>query len=259
MHASRICTVLAAVAVVGVSLAEAAEPAKPIVAEKVLFEEVNGVVAVEAEHFQKQTLTETRAWYLFAPDHKPAVNPDGDEVHLPDASGGAYLEILPDTRRKHADPLKHGENFSNAPGKLAVLHYRVHFNTPGRYYVWARIYSTGTEDNGLHVGLDGAWPESGQRMQWTAKRRWAWGSKQRTAAKHTGEPHKLYLDIDKPGEHVIAFAMREDGTEFDKWMMTTKKLDQVEGHGPPTRVKQGELPDPFPAVEPGQEDDVGDA
>ena len=49
-------------------------------------------------------------------------------------------------------------------GKMALVSYPVYFNNPGRYYVWVRAYSTGTEDNGLHVGLDGTWPELGQRL-----------------------------------------------------------------------------------------------
>ncbi len=65
----------------------------------------------------------------------PDVKSDGDPPYLADASGGAYLEILPDTRRTHDDPLVTGENFSDEPGRLAVLHYIVHFDTPGRYYV----------------------------------------------------------------------------------------------------------------------------
>lgn len=228
----------------------APQPARPIVSQKAIFEEVDGVVAVEAEHFHAQTMTDKRGWFLFTPDDQPTFEPDPDEPHLDGASGGAYLEILPDTRATHGDPLKVGENFSNEPGKLAVLHYKVYFNTPGRYYVWARIYSTGTEDNGLHVGLDGQWPESGRRMQWTAKRQWAWGSKQRTDKVHTGVPHLLYLDVTKPGYHVISFAMREDGTEFDKWMMTTEKLDDVKDTGPETMLKSGELPEAFDAQEP---------
>jgi len=61
---------------------------------------------------------------------------------------------------------------------MAVLTYNVHFSTPGRYYVWARAYSTGSEDNGLHVGLNGDWPASGQRMQWCqGKNNWRWESK----------------------------------------------------------------------------------
>jgi len=73
--------------------------------------------------------------------------------------GNDILEVLPDKRRNNKDKLIHGENFSNEPGKMALLVYPVHFNTPGRYYVWVRAYSTGSEDNGLHVGIDDTWPE----------------------------------------------------------------------------------------------------
>ena len=213
-----------------------------IVDKDVVFEEVGGVVAVEAEHFYKQTLNEVRSWYLFTPKQQPKLEPDADPTHMADASGGAYVEILPDTRRNHGEKLINGQNFINQPGKMAVLHYNVHFNTPGKYYVWARIFSTGTEDNGMHVGIDGTWPETGQRMQWTGKQKWVWGSKQRTAKQHGGEPYKLYLVVDKPGEHEITFSMREDGTEFDKWMMIQEKKAAVDGQGPASRLKKGKLP-----------------
>ena len=96
----------------------------------------------------------------------------------------------------------------------------------------------------MHVGIDGTWPETGQRMQWTGKRQWVWGSKQRTAKQHGGEPHKLFLMVEKPGEHEIMFSMREDGTEFDKWMMIQEQKSSVGGHGPAPRVKQGSSPKP---------------
>ncbi len=219
-----------------ISLAPA--PAEPGVKPNVVFEERGGLIAVEAEHFFKQTLTSKRAWYVTDAKRTPKVEPDGDPAHVKGASGGRYLEILPDTRRTHGDKLVKGENFSNEPGKMAVLYYKVHINKPGRYYVWARIYSTTTEDNGLHVGLNGKWPATGQRMQWTAKNKWFWDSKQRTKEKHTGVPGILYLDIAKPGEHVIMFSMREDGTEFDKWLMTTdRKFARPTDAGPAERVR----------------------
>ena len=199
-----------------------------------IFEEKDGLVAVEAEHFAVQTDMEIRKWYITSASKTSEVSPDGDENHADSASGGAYVEILPDTRRDHSMKLIHGENFSNQPGKLAILVYPVHFNTPGRYYVWVRAYSTGSEDNGIHVGLDGTWPDSGQRLQWCeAKNSWRWESMQRTEAEHCGEPYKIYLDIEQPGLHTIEFSMREDGFEFDKWLMTKDRdFARPEGAGP---------------------------
>lgn len=215
-----------------------------------VFQEVDGLVAVEAEHFTQQTQMDTRAFHLTTSDRVPEISPDGDPSHVAGASGGAYLEILPDTRRTHADKLIHGTNFQPTPGKMAVLTYKVNFNTPGRYYVWARAHSTGPEDNGLHVGLDGKWPETGQRMQWcTGKQSWYWESKQRTEAAHCGEAHKIYLDIDKAGEHTIHFSMREDGFEFDKWLMTTdREFERPADVGPKSVVHSGDKPQSFKFV-----------
>ena len=210
-------------------------PAGP---EDIVLEEGNGIVVGEAEHFSGQSHTGKRRWYVTATSETPNVQPDGDDNHAADASGSAYLEVLPDTRRTHDDKLRAGENFSNEPGRMAVLSYWVHFRTPGRYYVWVRAYSTGSEDNGLHVGLNGTWPESGRRLQWCdGKNTWRWESKQRTQQNHCGEPHKIYLDIESPGLHQICFSMREDGFEFDKWLMTTERdMARPADSGPAERL-----------------------
>ncbi|PHN02124.1 DUF5060 domain-containing protein [Flavilitoribacter nigricans] len=185
------------------------------------FEENNGLVSVEAEHFASQELTDTRRWELTTTDRSPEASSDGDEPHTTGASGDAYLETLPDTRRNHGEKLIHGENFSNQPGKLGVLHYRVYFNNPGKYYVWVRAYSSGSEDNGIHVGLNGEWPESGQRMQWCeGKNAWTWASKQRTQRVHCGVEQLIYLQIPETGWHTVSFSMREDGFEFDKFVLS---------------------------------------
>lgn len=193
----------------------------PILDDKVTFMENNGMVAVEAEYFYKQSKSVVRQWYITAKNAIAKVGQDEDIPHHKDASNKTYVEILPDTRVTHSDTLVKGENFSNKAGELGILHYKVRINDPGRYYVWARAFSTGSEDNGLHVGLNGKWPEHGQRMQWCkGKNKWTWESKQRTKEEHCGVPKEIYLDIDKAGTHDIQFSMREDGFEFDKFILT---------------------------------------
>lgn len=178
--------------------------------------EANGFVEVEAEHYIEQSKTEKRRWEkitLQTPDN-----------HAQSAGKNTYLECLPDTRITHDDKLTNGENFSNKAGEMAVVSYKINFTTTGRFYVWVRAYSTGSEDNGIHVGIDNQWIESGQRMQWCeGKNAWTWASKQRTEKNHCGEPFKIYLDIDKTGEHLIQFSMREDGFEFDKFILTINR------------------------------------
>ena len=195
----------------------------PTKAKKV-HQPVDGVLVVEAEAFDAVDREDHRKWYLTTADKEPGIKPDPDPNHSEGASGGAYLEILPDTRRTHGDPLVNGVSFSNKAGQCSVLYYPVNIEEPGRYYVWVRMCCTGSEDNGLHVGLDGKWPESGQRLQFTGHHgKWQWDSRQRTAKVHTGVLGQIWLDIDKPGLHTVMFSMREDGFEFDKFMLTKKE------------------------------------
>ena len=190
----------------------------------------DGAIVVEAEHHQGQTRSEPRAWHRI---HKggdlPELEGAGElrtwvssyDSASANASGRTLLRILPDTRRTHADKLIHGENFSPEPGKMAVLSYSIQFDAPGRYYVWVRAFSTGSEDNGLHVGIDGKWPEHGKRMQWCkGKNQWTWGCAQRTEQQHCGVPMEIYLDVEEVGVHRIEFSMREDGFAFDQFLLT---------------------------------------
>ena len=174
----------------------------------------------EAEDFIRQEKHEVRSWHLVKAGNIPTVMPDGDPPHWESASGKAYLELLPDTRRTHDDKLIRGENFSDEPGKVAILTYKIQVPEAGRWHVWVRAHPTGTEDNGLHVGIDGTWPEHGKRMQFGGAKGWVWSDKQRTEKVHSGVAGEIYLDIEKPGEHMLHFSMREDGFEFDKFILT---------------------------------------
>jgi len=190
--------------------------------------EVDGLVAVEAENFVSQSKTNIREWFIV-----DGVNitptPDLDSSHHDSASGGAYLEILPDTRVTHDDGLIWGENITDTSGEMAVIDYNVNFTNPGKYYVWVRAYSTGSEDNGIHVGLNGNWPSTGNKMQWCeGKNAWTWASKQRTDANHCGEEEKIYIDIPSAGVHTISFSMREDGFEFDKFVLSQVYTSPIE-------------------------------
>ena len=213
-----------------------------------MFAEKGGLVAIEAEHFTQQDLTEKRAWYLTTQENTPDSQSDGDPSHIEGASRGAYLEILPDTRRNHGEKLIGGENFSNEPGKLAVLSYPVHFETPGTYWLWARAHSTGSEDNGIHFGIDNTWPETAQRWQTIVKNQWHWMSAQRTLKVHRGVPGILTLEVPSAGVHTIHVSMREDGFELDKILLVNRKDYAPEGLGPDSVVHAGELPEAFPFV-----------
>lgn len=178
-------------------------------------------ISVEAEDFsQKNSL-----WRVFSNSSTPNVNPDPDGSHHSSASGNAYVELLPDTRVTHSDPLSTGRNFWNQPGTGPSLSYIVNIPESGRYIVFAKAYSTGTEDNGIHVGLNNNNPASGERMQWcNGKNRWTWSSAQRQSSNHCGVQRTIYLDIPSAGANTIVFSAREDGFELDKFILLKENV-----------------------------------
>ena len=194
------------------------------------YQEKNGVVVIEAEDFSAQHLDTKRRWFTFSTNTPQHNYPDNDYNHALNASNGSYIELLPDTRTNHVETLVRGENFTDIPGTAAVLTYPVYFKTAGTYYVWARAYSTGSEDNGVHFGLNGTWPESAQRLQLCEnKHQWTWSSAQRTKENHCGIANTITLNIPQPGVHTIMVSMREDGFELDKFLLTQDKTYQPQG------------------------------
>ncbi|MEM9588968.1 MAG: DUF5060 domain-containing protein, partial [Planctomycetota bacterium] len=200
--------------------------------------DADGNVVVQAEHYHRQEKDEVRKWHTLEKSGKlPELAGAGKATTwvrsilsaATSASGKRFVRLLPDTRQTHDDKLIRGQNFSPQPGKMAILKYQVQFDQPGRYYVWVRAFSTGTEDNGIHVGLDGQWPESGQRMQWCeGKNSWQWQCAQRTEENHCGEPMEIYLDVEA-GRHTVEFSMREDGFAFDQFVLTTDRDFRPQG------------------------------
>ncbi len=191
--------------------------------DAVSFEEKMGFLEVEAEAFHHNTNNGTkRDWYIRSAQTKVSITNEENAKHIEKASGGgAYIEALPDTRITHDDPLIHGENFFPIAGIGGIVSYKVKINTAGKYYVWASAFSSGTEDNGVHVGLDEEWPESGARMQWCEdKNQWKWSSAQRMPDNHCGTPNSIFLIFETPGDYIVSFSMREDGFEMDRWILT---------------------------------------
>ncbi|WP_298532831.1 DUF5060 domain-containing protein [uncultured Algibacter sp.] len=197
-----------------------------VLKDKPPFVENNGFLEVEAEAYQFKTNNNSpRDWYTQSKTSKlPSKAGKKLEDHSDSASGNAYIEALPDTRITHDDELIVGENFFPISGTGGIVSYKVRINTPGKYYVWVKAFSTGSEDNGLHVGVNGEWPESGARIQWCeGKNVWTWSSAQRVEENHCGYPQTITLDFKEAGEYIVSFSMREDGTEIDKWILAQDK------------------------------------
>jgi len=171
-------------------------------------------IRVEAEDFVSQRKTEKRAWC------RSEDCPDEWQIFQTDNNTG-YTAITPDTRLTHDDTLIRAENFTNKPGQMAIASYEVDFPMAGRYYVWVRTHSRGSEDNSVHVGLNGEWPESGARMQFCpGKHQWYWDNRQRTIDDHCGVIGGIWIDVPSAGKHKVEFSMREDGFVMDAFYLT---------------------------------------
>lgn len=168
-------------------------------------------ILVEAEDFVAQRANDLRRWCR-AEECPPGWEREGAED---------YVALVPDTRITHDDRLIPGENFSGEPGRMAIVSYDVDFPSAGRWYLWVRAFSSGTEDNGVHAGLNGKWPESGARVQFCeGRKRWHWDSRQRTRENHCGVRGGLWLDVPSAGKHRVEFSMREDGFSMDAFYLT---------------------------------------
>ncbi len=203
--------------------------------------ESGGLVVVEAEHFTdsyadyvtvlgQKVEANNRHWYIQA-GSQVGPTPDPDGYHG-GGSGDAYVECLPDTRVTHADPLGPGSLYNSAEGG-SYLEYEVDFETTGTYYVWVRAYSSGTEDNGIHVGLDGDKPSSGAKVQVCGQNAWKWSNAQRdSGGTACGVNGTITVQVTTPGVHVVSLHQREDGFELDRFLMTTDPSYVPGGAGP---------------------------
>ena len=186
-------------------------------------------IRVNAENYTAKS----DEWYLTSPDSLPNVQPDPDGPHITDASNGAYMELLPDTRVTHLDELISGGNFWGGSGSGPRLEYLVDVPEAGTYTVWVKMYATGTEDNGIHVGVNGTTPDSGERIQLCGgKNRWSWTSNQRTTDNHCGVTQTITLDIPDAGPNTIIFYAREDGFEIDQFILLKETSPDTEDCAP---------------------------
>ena len=185
-------------------------------AETVMQTEDYIAVGFEAEEYDNKGLR----WVRTQSDTpQQEVDPDGN--HSSSASGEVYLEVLPDFRVTHEDAFHPSGSLWNA-GSGPELTYTINFPEAGRYFVHLRAYSTGSEDNGAHVGINDDFPPQARRVQWCAgKNRWTWSSAQRDSggAGSCGVEKTVFIDVPTPGAHTINIQSREDGFELDRVVM----------------------------------------
>lgn len=187
-------------------------------------------IDIEAEDFDASAIEGHDARWTLTDPTTPQTTQDPDGNNSDGAVGNRYLELLPDIRVRHEDPFGPPTAYWGQRGTGPILQYPIDFPEAGRYYVHARANSSGTEDNGIHVGLNGDFPLSGFRMQWcTGGQGWQWSSRQRASGggSDCGVNFTIWLDVEEAGMNTVMFAAREDGFELDRFMLIKDKSENT--------------------------------
>lgn len=183
------------------------------------------VLAFEAEDYSELD----DRWVVTDPT-TPTQENDPDPNHSDGAVGNTYLELLPDIRVKHGDSFGPPTAYWDKPGEGPKASYPINFPEAGRYYVHLRALSTGTEDNGIHIGINGTWPASGARMQFCAAGRgWGWSGRQRDSGGmgSCGAIKTIWVTVEEAGMHTLQISAREDGFEADRIMLMKDLSDNT--------------------------------
>ena len=162
----------------------------------------NGIVSVEAEHFDTNVSQGGHSWTSIAPAG---------------SSGSGAMEASPNNGTKH-----NTGNVSNSPR----LDFPINFTRTGIHYVWIRAHKASGQDDSVHVGLDGAAVSSSDRISGFALGTWSW-------SKQTMDGPVATVNITTTGIHTLNLWMREDGAVVDKLLLTTNASYIPSGTGAP--------------------------
>ncbi|MHC4533945.1 MAG: galactose-binding domain-containing protein [Planctomycetota bacterium] len=165
----------------------------------------DGIVSVEAEHFDANVEVGGHTWELTGP------------------TGGFTGEF-----GMHAPNPTHGGHSSNYAANSERLEYEINFVKTGTHYVWILAWGESGSDDSCHVGLDGEeTPDSSQMSGWNNNYAWDNGRYQFSGVSQ--------FEVSTLGVHTLNLWVREDGLIVDKIVLTTNPDFSLSGNepGPP--------------------------
>jgi hypothetical protein len=171
------------------------------------FQEENGQVVLEAEHFNWQIGEVNQAWIT--------------QTTQTGYVGSGYVNAWPDVDRLYT-----GIFTTTSP----QLEYTINFTTTGTYYVWARGYAPNAAGDSVYISLDGQTPAL---LTGLPPRQWAW-------ANRTLSGQEVTLEVTEPGEHTLFLWQREDGLKLDRIVLTVDDSYNPEGNGPAESPRTGD-------------------
>lgn len=185
-------------------------------AEKNLIQQKGNVlIAVEAEDFDSNVSQGCHWWSVV-----------DDET----ASGNKKVQCFPDlSKDKTVVITEYGihDTRKDAP----KLDYRIHFNTPGVYYIWARAQSYDHYGNSFHLGMNGEPLTSSDNIKCLGENNtWIWDN-------DTKDKTPATIEIKKAGPVTINIWPREDGIQIDKLVLTLDSAYQSVNDGSEANTK----------------------
>lgn len=147
------------------------------------------------------------------------------------ASGYKKVQCFPDLSTDKSGVI--AEYGIHDPRKDAPkLDYRIHFSTPGVYFIWARGQSHDHYGNSFHVGMNGQPLASSDNIECLGKNdTWIWDN-------DTKDDLPATIDIQEPGTITLNIWPREDGIQLDKLVLTLDPAYQPMDHGPSANARR---------------------
>ena len=150
----------------------------------------DGIVSVEAEHFDANVEVGGHAWEETGPTGGFTGTAG---MWAPNGQGGGGSDYAANSER---------------------LEYEINFVKTGPHYVWILAWGADGTDDSCHAGLDGeATPLSDRMSGWNNNYRW------RNSRMDLPEPSQV--EITSTGLHTLNIWVREDGLIVDKIVLTT--------------------------------------
>lgn len=164
------------------------------------FQEENGLVVMEAEHYAANIERSNRGWLT--------------QTTVSGYTGEGYMEALPDT------DLQFTVVYTTTSPELS---YTINFTTTGVYTVWLRGYAGNAAGDSLYIGLEG---QPNVMVTGFDPQEWSWVTDNSQGSSTT-------IEITQSGIHKLQIWQREDGVRLDRILLTTDSGYNPTGNGPP--------------------------
>jgi len=162
----------------------------------------DAIVSIEAENFDQNVPVGTHGWV---------------EVQPAGISGSGAMQALPN------DGTNINSGFVTTSPRVD---YEIEFSSTGTHYVWIRGTGPTGADNSVHVGLDGAFVATSDRITPLPRPDIGW------VARTMDGGLVATVNVSSTGLHTLNLYMREDGSIVDKLLLTTNAAFVPTGLGP---------------------------